>query len=986
MRVVISAVLVFALTPVPWAHVSAANAPTTLPLTALAWRSVGPIRGGRSIAVAGSAARPNEYYFGAVGGGLWKSSDGGTTWRPVTDGQIASSSVGAVAVAPSNPDVVYIGMGESALRGNVMQGDGVYKSTDAGRTWQHIGLADTLTISRIRVDPDNPDTVYVAALGDPTQPTAARGVYRSRDGGRTWTKVLFRDERTGAIDLALDPASPNTLYAALWEVKRIPWQLWSGGPGSGVFKSTDGGSTWSEITHASGLPGGVLGRIGLDVSPANPRRLYALVEAKGGGLFRSDDGGTSWTLVNNHRDLWQRSFYFNRLTADPRNPDVVYVMNYMVARSGDGGATYKLIEGPHADYHDLWIDPKNPQRMIAANDGGATVSVDGGATWTDQDFPTAQLYRVETTADFPYHVVACQQDNSSVAVPSVQDEFVGLPRASQGSFFYDVGGGESGWVAPHPAKPNIFFAGSTNALTRYDRDTNSTRDLQPWPRTVMGEPAKDMPERWNWTYPVIFSQIAPYDLYVGSQHVWRSRDEGRTWEKISPDLTRADPKTLGDSGGPIMFDQDGPEVYGTVFALAPSRLERDTVWAGSDDGLVHVTRDGGKSWKNVTPPGVPAFARISVIDPSAHAPGRAFVAAKNNQLGDRQPYLFRTDDYGATWTRIDAGLPRQDFTHVIREDPARRGLLYAGTEHGIYVSFDDGATWASLRLNLPDVQVPDIKVERNDLVIATHGRSFYVLDAIAPLRQWTQASSAEALHVFAPQGVYRLSRPAPIDFYVTDSVDHARVEILDGSGTVIRSLNTPASLTAGHHRLAWDLRTRGATVFPGMVLEAPSPARGVMVPPGTYTVRVTAGAASSSQRFVVHADPRLIDVTDADYAAQYALSIRLRDAASAANEAVLRIRAAKGRLGSSSGTATLVADLSAIEAQLYQVRNRSPKDKIANPIRLNDRLAGLLAIVQMGAGAPTAAQHQVADQLVSELHGLLAKLDGLLPSGSSPAS
>lgn len=957
-----------------------------LPFSDLRWQNVGPLRGGRSIAVAGSSARALEYYFGATGGGLWKTSDGGASWRPVTDGQLGSSSVGAVAVSASNPDVVYIGMGEAQLRGNVMQGDGVYKSTDAGRTWTHAGLADSLTVSRLRVHPTNPDLVYAAILGDPTQPTAARGVYRSRDGGQTWQKVLFRDERTGAIDLSIDARNPSVLYAALWEVHRVPWQLWSGGPGSGLFKSTDGGDTWKEITRAPGLPAGVWGKVGVSVSGADSNRVYAVIEAKSGGLYRSDDGGEHWTLANAHRDLWQRSFYFNRVAADPKNRDAVYVLNYTIVRSTDAGATYTMTDGPHVDYHDMWIDPADPKRMIAANDGGGTITVNGGATWTVQQFPTAQFYRVETTADFPYHVTACQQDNTSVAVASITDEYPSVPRAGQGSLFYDVGGGESGWVAPHPSKPNLFFAGSTNVLTRFDRNTNQTTDVQPWPFTVMGEPAKDMPERWNWTYPVIFSQLPPYDLYAGSQHVWRSRDEGRTWQKISPDLTLADPKTLGDTGGPIMVDQDGPEVYGTIFALAPSRLERDTVWAGSDDGLVHVTRDGGASWKKVTPPHLPEHTRISVIEASPHAPGRALIAAKRNQLGDRQPYLYSTDDYGATWTRLDAGLPRTDFTHVIREDPARRGLLYAGTEHGIYVSFDEGAHWESLRLNLPDVQVPDLKVARSDLVIATHGRSFWVLEGLAPLRQWKPAMASEPVHLFAPEGVYRSAQPARIDMVSQAVLTGAKVEILDKAGQLVRQLAVPQTLDSGHHRLTWDLRAKGATVFPGMVLEAPNPARGVRVAPGDYRVRLTANRQTLTEDFTVRADPRVTDVTAADYAAQYALAIRLRDATSAANEAVLRIRAEKARLGGASATATAanVEELSAIEALLYQVKNSSPKDKIAYPIRLNDRLAGLLAIVENGDAAPTAAAQKVADQLIAELAAHLARLDRVLRAAGLP--
>ena len=950
--------------------------------SALTWRNLGPLRGGRSIAAAGSTARPNEYFFGATGGGLWKTSDGGNTWTPVTDGQINSASVGALAVAPSNPDVVYIGMGECQLRGNIQQGDGVYKSTDAGKTWKHAGLETTRTISRLRVHPTNPDIVYAAVLGDPTQPTSDRGVYRSTDGAATWKKILFRDDRSGAIDLTLDPNQPGTLYAALWETYRVPWQMWSGGPGSGLFKSTDGGDTWNEITRASGLPAGVIGKIGITVSGADSRRLYAIFEAAVGGLYRSDDAGASWQLANNNRDLWQRSFYFDRLVADPRDRDRVYISNFRFSVSTDAGKSYRVIPTHHGDYHDLWIDPANPARMIIANDGGAEVTLNTGATWSHQLYSTAQPYHVETTADFPYHVAGCQQDNSSVVVPSLDPEGKLLPafpfgrsRGAQGLFYYSVGGGESGWVAPHPAKPDIFFAGSTNTLTRFDRRTGQSRDVQPWPRIVMGESSAEMPERWNWTYPVIFSPLAPYDLYCGSQHVWRSTDEGLTWEKISPDLTLADPKTLGPSGGPIMNDQDGPEVYATVFALAPSRTERNTVWAGSDDGLVHVTRDGGKSWQRVTPPGLPVQTRISVIESSPHAPGVAYVAAKRNQLGDRQPYLYKTTDYGATWTRIDAKLPRDEFTHVIREDSTRRGLLYAGTERGVWVSWDDGANWSSLRLNMPVTQVPDLKVEKNDLVIATHGRGFWALDNIAPLRQATPDVMQRPVHLFTPAGVYREAYPTQIDFLLGAATTGATLDILDASGQTVRLLPLDEKLEAGHHRVEWNLRTRGATVFPGMIIEAPSPANGVLVPPGEYQARLSAGGQTQTVRFTVQPDPRATDVTADDYAKQYALALRVRDATSTANEAVIRIRAMKKNLPPGD---KLAAKLTEIEGQLYQIKNQSPKDKIANAIKLNDRLAGLLAIVGEGAGAPTAPQQQVAIELNAELDALIKQLNTLL--------
>jgi photosystem II stability/assembly factor-like uncharacterized protein len=950
--------------------------------TALAWRNLGPMRGGRSIANGASSARPNEFYFGATGGGLWKTTDAGNTWAPVTDGQINSSSVGAIAVSPSNPDILYIGMGECQLRGNVMQGDGLYKSTDAGKTWHHLGLAETRTVSRLRIHPTNPDIVYAAVLGDPTQPTVDRGVYRTTDGGRTWKKILYRDERSGAIDLTLDPNHPDTLYAALWETYRVPWRLWSGGPGSGLYKSTDGGETWTGLTRNPGFPAGTIGKIGITVSGADSSRLYAIVEAKNGGLYRSDDAGAHWQLANNHRDLWQRSFYFDRLVADPTDRDRVYILNFRFSVSNDGGKTYRVIPTHHGDTHDLWIDPQDHQRMILSDDGGAEISVNGGATWSNQLYSTAQPYRVETTADFPYHVAGCQQDNSSVVVPSLdpdgtmQPAFpMGPDRGALGYFYYSVGGGESGWVAPHPAKPDLFFAGSTNTLTRVDRRTGETRDVQPWPRIVMGESSAEIPERWNWTYPVIFSPLPPYDLYCGSQHVWRSTDEGRTWEKISPDLTLADPATLGPSGGPLMLDQDGPEVYGTVFALAPSRTERHTVWAGSDDGLVHVTRDGGKSWKKITPPGLPVQTRISVIEPSPHAPGTAYVAAKRNQLGDRQPYLYKTADYGATWTRLDAPLPREEFTHVIREDPTRRGLLYLGTERGVWISWDDGAHWSSLRLNLPVTQVSDLKVEKNDLVIATHGRGFWVMDNIAPLRQAAPDLAKQPVHLFTPAGVYREAYPAKIDFLLAAETKGAQLEILDASGQLVRQVELADPLAPGHHRVEWNLRTRGATVFPGMIIEAPSPANGVLVPPGDYQARLTAAGQTQTVKFTVQPDPRMKDVTPADYAAQFALAVTVRDATSAANEAVIQIRTLKQTLQPGN---PLIEKLTAVEGELYQIKNQSPKDKIANAIKLNDRLAGLLSLVGEGTGAPTAAEQQVARQLTDELNVLLARLKTLL--------
>ena len=650
-------------------------------LPPMEWRSIGPDRGGRSIAVAGHAERPLEYYFGATGGGLFKTTDGGNTWRPVTDGQIGSASVGAVAMAPSDPDIVYIGMGEVQLRANVLQGDGVYRSDDAGKRWRHLGLADTHAIGRIRIHPTDPDRAYVAALGHPFGPNDERGVFRTTDGGKTWEKVLFRDEHTGAVDLVMDPSNPDVLYATLWQVYRKPWRLWSGGEGSGIFKSADGGDTWREITRNPGLPTGVLGKITVTVSGADSNRVWANIEAERGGLYRSDDGGLSWELINDHRDIWQRAFYFQRLEADPVDRNTLYILNFRLMRSTDGGQTLESVPETHADHHDLWIDPANPLRMINGNDGGGVVTVNGGRTWTSMRYPTAQIYRLTTTSDFPYHVCGAQQDNTTVCVSS-EPGHLRDPRSPSTEWMYAVGGGEMGYIAQHPANPDIFYAGATNTLTRYDRATGLVTDIQPWPRIVMGEPARDMPERWNWTYPIAVAPTPPHALYVGSQHLWRSADEGASWARISPDLTRAEPETLDDSGGPIVLDQDGPEIYGTLYSIGLSPHDPETIWTGSDDGLVHMTRDGGGEWHDVTPADMPPHTRVMTVEVSPHDPARAHVAGIRYEMDDRSPYVWKTDDYGATWTRISDGIPAGAFVRVIREDPKRGGLLYAGTEHG----------------------------------------------------------------------------------------------------------------------------------------------------------------------------------------------------------------------------------------------------------------------------------------------------------------
>jgi photosystem II stability/assembly factor-like uncharacterized protein len=955
-------------------------------LPRLEWRSIGPDRGGRSIAVAGHAERPSEYYFGATGGGLFKTTDGGASWVPVTDGQLGSASVGAVAVAPSNPDIVYIGMGEVQLRANVLQGDGVYRSNDAGRTWHHLGLADTHAIGRIRIDPTNPDRVYVAALGHPFGPNPNRGIFRTVDGGRTWDNVLFRNDRTGAVDLVLDPNDPDVLYATLWEVYRTPWRLWSGGEGSGLFRSTDGGDTWTELTRNPGLPSGVLGKITVTVSGADSRRVWANVEAEKGGLYRSDDGGDTWTLVNNHRDLWQRAFYFLRVQADPVDRNTIYVLSFRLMRSADGGRTFEYLPEKHADHHDLWIDPENPLRMINGNDGGGVISMNGAQTWTDMRYSTAQIYRLATTADFPYHACGAQQDNTTVCVSSERGHLRN-PRGPSTEWMYSVGGGESGYVAPHPTDPDVFYAGATNALTRYDRQTGTVRDIQPYPRIVMGEPARDMPERWNWTYPIAVSSIAPHVLYVGSQHLWSSADDGATWERISPDLTRAEPETMEDSGGPIVFDQDGPEIYATLYAIAPSPHDEATIWTGSDDGLVYITRDRGMEWRDVTPPDMPAHTRVMSIEVSPHDPATAYVAGIRYEMDDRAPYAWKTQDYGATWARIVSGIPEGDFVRVIREDPHRAGLLYAGTEHGVYASFDDGRSWSGLSFNLPDTPVTGLVVEDRDVVISTHGRSFWVLDDIETLRQLDARLALSDPHLFRPADAIRRSVPAVVDYRVPESGSHVRLDILDAVGGYVRTL-VDGRQGEGSHRTKWDLRYAGAVTFDGIVLEGGDPSVGPWAAPGRYQVRLTVDAEESTQSFNVHRDPRLPDVTDADLIAQFELAVAIRDAESAANGGVVRIRAVRAQLEETVAGSDdeqlkerathFLKDIGAIEAELYQVRNQSPKDKIAFPIKLNDRLTGLRSHLERGDGAPTGAYRAVFEELSAELDRHIRELDRLM--------
>jgi photosystem II stability/assembly factor-like uncharacterized protein len=991
--------------------------------------------------------RPKDGYFGATGGGLWKTTDGGESWAPITDGQIHSSSVGALAVSESNPDILFIGMGEACIRGNIQPGDGVYKSTDAGKTWTHVGFGESQAISKIRIHPSNPQIVFVASFGRYGTPSEERGIYKSTDGGATWRRTLFRDPRTGGVDISIDPHNPNVMFAALWEAYRVEYQMSSGGPGSGLFKSTDGGEHWTEITRNPGLPRGVVGKIGVAVSGADSNRVYAIVENENGGLFSSDDGGATWKLVNEGRNLRQRAFYYTHVTADPKDKDTVYVLNVGTFKSTDGGKTMVNFAG--GDSHDLWIDPDDTQHIMHASDSGGAITYNGASpqrTWTSRDYATGQFYHVVATAHVPYHVCGAQQDSSTICVPS-ETNLTPQGRGGRGGAggggagrggaipaTYGAGGSEPGYIAPDPKDPDVFFSGGNNGsfLIRLNRKTNETREVGPYPRMFSGEPSSALVERWQWTYPIIFSPVDPNVLYTSSQHVWKTTNGGQSWEKISGDLTRHDPKTLGESGGPITKDMNAPEVYATVFALGPGKTDANVLWTGSDDGVVSFTKDGGKTWATVTPKDMPEFGRVSQIDASALDPGTAYIAVKKPLLDDLRPYIFRTHDSGRTWTRIVNGLGPTDYVHVVREDPTRRGLLYAGTQHGVYVSYNDGDRWEPLSLNLPDTQISDLIVEENDIAIATHGRGFYILDNIAPVREAATAASADA-YLFKPGDAIRGAGGATISYLLKQPAKELRIDIMDNNGTVAFSIVggepntgrgrgrgagrgqpatadtpdpnappvdenvTPAggrgrggppttSMAAGLNRTTWNLDYPGPTTFPGMVLWGATTS-GPAAPPGTYQVRLTVDGKSQTQPLVVKRHP-LRSATDADLKEQFDLGIRIRDKASEANNAVILIRSVKqqvkDRLAKSSDPqladagGKLAANLSAVEEAIYQVKNQSSQDPLNFPIRINNRIASLLRAVNTGDGKPIASINPILQDLIGELKVQTDKLQQVL--------
>ncbi|MCC6670730.1 MAG: glycosyl hydrolase [Planctomycetes bacterium] len=1000
----------------PLAAQTAAPTPEPKHYEALQWRCIGPFRGGRVAAVCGVRGQPDVVWFGGTGGGVWKSGDGGRTFDNVSDG-FFGGSIGAVAVAESDPNVVYVGGGEKTVRGNVSHGSGLWKSLDAGKTWTHLGMADAHHIPRVRVHPRDPDLVYVAVLGHLHGPGEARGVFRSRDGGRTFARVLFANADAGAVDLCLDPTNPRILYATTWRVRRTPHGLESGGPGSGIWRSHDGGDTWTELTRNEGLPQGVVGICGVAVAPTRPERVFAIVEAEDGGVFRSDDAGQTWTRVNADRALRQRAWYYTRIYADPRDADVCYVLNVAFHRSKDGGRTFAAIGTPHGDNHDLWIDPDDAEHWIEGNDGGACVTFDAGRTWTAQDTqPTAQFYRVATDNHFPYRIYGAQQDNSTVRIAH-RTEGGGIGVRD----WEPTAGGESGWLAPHPVDPEIVFGGSYGGfLERRDHRRQQSRNVNVWPDNPMGHGAADLRYRFQWNFPILFSPHDPDTLYAAANVLFQSRDQGHSWQAISPDLTRADPARMQPSGGPITKDNTGVEYYCTIFALCESPLRKGLLWCGSDDGLLHV-RDGAEAaWVGVTPPELPEWARINSIEPHPQVAGGLYLAATRYQSDDFTPYLFRTLDLGRTWTRIDAGIPRDHFTRVVRADPRRPGLLYAGTEAGVYVSFDDGAAWRPLQRNLPIVPITDLAVRDGDLIAATQGRSFWVLDGAEFLHQAHEAAG-KAVHLFRPRPAWRLgggaarsrtagqNPPAGVVFHVwlaeAPGARAATLTIRDAEERVVRRFSSAKrgadeaeegggdarlDLKAGCNRVVWDMRWPGARRFPGLVLWGGGTG-GPTAVPGTYRATLEIGGESQTVACEIRADPRAT-ATSEEYRAQLDFLLRVRDKLSQTHDAIRRIRTVRGdldALGARAGDvperkelrdaiAALQGGLGEVEQALYQTRNQSPQDPLNFPIRWNNRLSALAGVVAQGEFPPTTQALAVEKEITTAIDAQLARLEHLL--------
>ena len=966
----------------------------------------------------GVISQPNTYYFGAVSGGVWKTTDGGLSWDPIFDKQDISS-IGAVAVADSDPNVIYVGTGEACIRGDISYGDGVYKSVDAGKTWTNIGLKESRHIGALIVHPTQPDVAFVAALGHVYGPNQERGIFRTRDGGKTWEKVLYINDRTGGIDIVFDPQNPHVLFASMWEGYRTPWSLNSGGEKSGLYRSGDDGTTWHRV-EGNGFPEGPLGRIGVSVSGGDSNVVYALIEAKKGGLYRSDDGGEHWSLINDDHRFRQRAWYFTHVWADPKNSNTVYTANTGLYRSIDGGKSFERLNAPHGDHHGLWIDPNNTHRMINANDGGATISTDGGKNWSTQNNqPTAQFYHVTADNNFPYRVYGAQQDNTSVGILTRSDRGY-IDRAD----WDPVGGGESGYIAVDPRDSNIVYAGGYfGGISRLDRRTNQAQDIMQWPDDPDGHNAGEQKYRYTWTMPIVFSPHDPNILYNAAQYVFRTSDGGHSWKTISPDLTRNDKFKQTDSGGPITKDQASIEFYDIVFTVAESPKEKGVIWAGTDDGLIQVTRDDGKSWTNVTPKNIPEWSLVSLIEASSFDAGTAYAAVDGRKLDNFKPYIFKTTDFGKSWTQITTGIPDGAYVHAVREDPARKGLLFAGTELGIYISFDDGGRWQPLQMNLPITPVHDMVVHENDLTVATHGRAFWILDDISPIRQMDASIFSSDAHFFAPAmalrtrtGHFGRRRYAigenPLGggvlyYYLREeSKTPIKLEILDASGKVIRSYTSEAKkkdndqaeaefekdedvdhipAKAGLNIFSWDLRYQEPTKIPKAVYDEGEPV-GPLVLPGKYEARLTVAGNASTHSVEVVMDPR-VKTSSADLQKQFDLMLKLRDRQEEMNKAVLGIRdlrsqllAVENRVGSGDANQKLVEQsealrkkISAIENALINPDAKASEDELHYPTKLNSKFGFLTAAVDSADTAPTEGQLGVYEELNTQFDTQLAE-------------
>jgi len=968
---------------------------------ALQFRCIGPFRGGRSAAVTGVPGDPMTFYMGATGGGVWKTTNGGSTWENISDG-FFGGSIGAVAVSPSHPNVLYVGGGEVTVRGNVSPGTGMYKSIDGGRSWAAIGLEKSRHIPRIRIHPDNPDIVYVAVLGDLFADSNERGVFKSTNGGESWERMLFANERAGAVDLVFDPVNPEVLYASTWNVRRTPYDFSSGGPGSGLWKSEDGGANWTSLMEMEGMPEGPFGIIGVTVSPVDPDRVWAIMENDEGGVYRSDDAGRTWERTNSDRSLRQRAWYYTRIYADTEDINRVYVMNVAYHVSTDGGRTFEAKYAPHGDHHDLWVAPEDASRLIIGDDGGAQVSYDAGGSWsTYMNQPTSQFYRVTTDDHFPYRIYGAQQDNSAIRIDvRSSGRFIG-----EGNW-ESTAGGESAHLAPDPVDNDIVYGGSYGGfLTRFDHDRDLNRAINVWPDNPMGSGAEGMKYRFQWNFPVFFSPHDSDKLYTCSQHLHVSTDGGGSWDIISPDLTRNEAEKLVSSGGPITQDNTGVEYYATIFAAAESHLEAGLLWCGSDDGLVHVSRNGGGDWTDVTPKGMPADAMVNCIDIDPHRPGGLYLAATRYKSGDYQPYLYHTADYGASWTAITKGIDDGHFTRVIRADRTVPGLLYAGTEFGLYVSTDDGENWQSLQHNLPLVPITDLALKDNDLIVATQGRSFWVLDDLDVLWQSMEAAPRGGLHLFQPHPTVGFgggrgqssftqgtNHPAGVrlHFQVPEGAERGELTFLDAEGETIRTFATDAGDKAdqleiedGLQHFDWDLRHEKADDFDGLLMWWGT-LNGPVSPPGTYTAQLVVDGDTATTSFEILPDPRT-DASTKDLQTRFDFLQSVRDKVDETHDAIRHMRDTRSQIGALTARldeeahteviATgkrLDSAMVAIEEVLYQTKLKSNQDMLNYPIRLNNKLAHVGSLASMGLYRPTEQMVGVRDDITAQINAQLA--------------